>query len=256
MNFVAQPTSLFVEIAQSDADLLAAQRLRYDVFVAEFGAGGDGFDHQAGVERDGFDAFADHLILKDRSRPEHHQIVGTYRLMTAQHAALAGRYYSADEYNLTPILTSGRNPLEMSRSCLHPDYRGGTALLHLWQGLGAYVLDNDIDVIFGVASLPGADVHAHAGPLALLHNAHLAPAHLRPIAHGTGAIASDSYAHADIDRRAAMIAMPALIKAYLRMGGVVGDGAYRDTDFGTTDVCMVLETAQLNARQRAFLGTS
>ena len=51
-----------------------------------------------------------------------------------------------------------------------------------------------------------------------------------------------------------MIAMPALIKAYLRMGGVVGDGAYVDAAFGTTDVCMILETAQLNARQRALLG--
>jgi putative hemolysin len=55
-----------------------------------------------------------------------------------------------------------------------------------------------------------------------------------------------------IDRTAAMLATPALIKAYLRLGGFVGDGAFVDAAFNTTDVCLVLDTARMNDRQRAI----
>ena len=53
-----------------------------------------------------------------------------------------------------------------------------------------------------------------------------------------------------LDRRRAMLQMPALIKAYLRLGGFAGLGAYVDTAFNTTDICLVMDTARLNARQK------
>ncbi len=53
-----------------------------------------------------------------------------------------------------------------------------------------------------------------------------------------------------IDRRAAMVQMPALIKAYLRLGGVVGAGAFVDHSFNTTDVCLVMDTARMSAKHR------
>ena len=55
-----------------------------------------------------------------------------------------------------------------------------------------------------------------------------------------------------IDRRQAMRETPALIKAYLRLGGTVGDGAFVDHAFNTTDVCLVMDTAQMNERQRSL----
>jgi putative hemolysin len=55
-----------------------------------------------------------------------------------------------------------------------------------------------------------------------------------------------------VDRKAAMAATPALIKAYLRLGGFVGEGAFVDREFNTTDVCLVMDTAQMNARHREF----
>ena len=36
--------------------------------------------------------------------------------------------------------------------------------------------------------------------------------------------------------------LPPLLKAYLRMGGMIGDGAVIDHQFNTTDVCMILPT--------------
>src|SRR3546814_3160477 len=45
-----------------------------------------------------------------------------------------------------------------------------------------------------------------------------------------------------IDQRAALVALPPLIKGYLRLGGFVGDGAVIDHQFQTTDVCVVVKT--------------
>lgn len=51
-----------------------------------------------------------------------------------------------------------------------------------------------------------------------------------------------------------MVQMPSLIKAYLRLGGCVGEGAYIDHDFNTVDVCLIMDTAQLNDRQARIYG--
>ena len=50
----------------------------------------------------------------------------------------------------------------------------------------------------------------------------------------------DRIAKDDISPRSAIKQVPALIRAYLRLGGVCGDGAVIDHQFGTTDVFMVL----------------
>ncbi len=45
-----------------------------------------------------------------------------------------------------------------------------------------------------------------------------------------------------IDRIAAVRDIPALIKAYLRLGGKVGADAFVDHAFNTIDICLILET--------------
>lgn len=235
-----------IRLADTDADLLAAQRLRYDVFVDELGGGGALVDHDARLEKDSFDIFADHLILRDEKNDV---VAGVYRLMRQDQAKAAGSFYSASEYDLTPLETSGRKLLELGRSCLHPDYRGGGAMFHLWTALAEYVERHEIDVLFGVASFHGRDLSALAAPLSLLHRRHLAPRHLRVRAQESAFQSMDLLAPDALDARAAMLKVPALIKAYLRLGGFVGEGAYVDHDFNTTDVCLILDTETMNKRQ-------
>ena len=38
----------------------------------------------------------------------------------------------------------------------------------------------------------------------------------------------------------------------LRLGGVVGEGAWIDRTFNTTDVCLILDTARMSERRRAI----
>ncbi|WP_170390089.1 GNAT family N-acetyltransferase [Ruegeria arenilitoris] len=243
--------SFTVKLAETDEELRAAQRLRYDVFVRELGGGGEMVDHAEGLERDQFDPYFDHMLAHDDVTGE---VVGVYRLLPGDRVAEVGRFYSEDEYDLTVLKNSGRKLLELGRSCLHPDYRGGTAMYHLWNGLAKYVSEREIEVLFGVASFHGTDVKHLAQPMSMLHHNHLAPPELRVRAQ------PDVYQNMNLvpkdalDRRSAMLQVPALIKAYLRLGGFVGEGAFIDHAFNTTDVCLILDTTRMNERQRRIYG--
>ncbi|MEL7104718.1 MAG: GNAT family N-acyltransferase [Pseudomonadota bacterium] len=236
-----------LRLARDADDLFAAQRLRYEVFVRELGGDGALVDHDQQLERDRFDPVFEHLLLLDEAKGG--AVVGVYRLMPPEKHAEAGQYYSEDEYDLGPLRASGRRLLELGRSCVHADYRGGAAMFHLWQGLGAYVAKREIDVLFGVASFHGTDIDALKAPLSLLAARHLAPPDLRVRARAYQPM--DLVPVDRIDRVAAMRAVPALIKAYLRLGGFVGDGAYVDHAFNTTDVCLVMDTARMSESVKA-----
>ncbi|MFA8443201.1 GNAT family N-acetyltransferase [Yoonia sp.] len=252
MKTTAAPTFV-TRLAQSPQDRLAAQRLRYEVFIAELGGDGPLVDHAARLEVDRFDAFADHILLLDTSRPQNEQVVGVYRVMTAEMAQAAGRFYCAEEYDLTPFMRSGLRLLELGRSCLHAQYRGGAAMAHLWAGLADYVADRQIDLLFGVASFHGTDVAALSAPLSLLHHRHLAREALRVKAIGPTALSMAIEDTDTLDRLAAVRKMPALIKAYLRLGATVGEGAFVDYDFNTVDICVILERAAVQGLQHKFL---
>tara|TARA_R110002110_G_scaffold172752_3_gene375554 strand:- start:1093 stop:1857 length:765 start_codon:yes stop_codon:yes gene_type:complete len=246
-------TDFAVRLAQTPQDLRAAQRLRYDVFVTELGGEGPMVDHAQRLERDRFDPFSDHLLLIDTRRDA---VVGVYRLMQNANAAAAGGFYSSAEYDLSTLLRSNRKLLELGRSCLHPDYRGGTGMHVLWSALAQYVAEHQIEVLFGVASFHGTDVHRLAAPLSLLHARHLASDCLRVRALEKSFQNMDLIPSVNLDRKAAMRQIPSLIKAYLRLGGCVGEGAYIDHAFNTVDVCLILDTTQINARQGRIYGAA
>lgn len=241
-----------LRFAENEADVRAAQSLRYRVFVEELGGGGDGVDHVARLERDAFDPMCRHLVLRDLTRPEGDQVVGVYRLLTEAGATEAGRFYSEAEYDLEPLRRSGRRLLELGRSCLHPDYRGGAAMYHIWAALADYVTSEGVEILFGVASFHGTDPDALAAPLSILAHRHLAPPELRVTARPPDAVPLARLPEGGYDRIAAMKQVPSLTKAYLRLGGCVGQDAWIDRQFNTTDVCMILDTTQLNDRARAI----
>ncbi len=237
-------------LAKTPQELRAAQRLRYEVFIEELGGDGQMVDHQERLEQDRFDPFFDHLILSDERRDG--KIVGVYRLLREDQAQMAGQFYSEDEYDLAPLKNSGRKLLELGRSCVAAEYRGGTAMFHMWQALAQYVQLHEIEIMFGVASFHGTDAHALAQPLCLLHHRHLAPEGLRVRACAGQYQPLDLIDESQLDRVEAMRQMPALIKAYLRLGGYVGDGAFIDHKFNTLDICLIMDTSAMNKKLKSF----
>jgi len=250
----SEPPRLFTKLAQTDDDVRAAQRLRYEVFVRELGSDGEGVDHDLQLETDRFDPYFDHLLLIDRAAPSNVSsgVVGVYRLLRQDQADKIGQFYSEDEYDLTRLKASGRKLLELGRSCLLPDYRGGAGMYLMWNALAEYVEQHKVEVLFGVASFHGTDLEALAEPLSLLHHRHLAPEDLRVRTVDTYFQPMNLVNKEELNAKSAMLAVPALIKAYLRLGGYVGDGAFVDHVFNTTDVCLILDTARMNARHKSI----
>lgn len=243
-----------IRLARDAQDLKASQRLRYEVFVEELGGTGPLVDHAARLEADEFDPLYDHLVLIDPTRDPNalDHVVGAYRLLRSDRAAEIGRFYCDTEYDLSALRASGRKLLELGRSCVHPAHRGGAAMLMLWNGLADYVLTHQIEILFGVASFHGTDPQALKMPLAWLHHHHLAPQALRPRARSEHFQRMDLVPEAALDRRQALAEMPNLIKAYLRLGGFVGEGAFVDAPFNTTDVLLLMDTKAMSDKHREF----
>jgi L-ornithine Nalpha-acyltransferase len=235
--------SLGVRIAEHAWEVDAAQALRFAIFFEEMGAQADAATAASRRDADAFDAVADHLLVLDHARGEGPEsVVGTYRLIRESAAARLGRFYSADEYDIAPLLASGQRLLELGRSCVAAEYRKAAVLQLLWRGIAAYVFRHRIELMFGCASLPGTDPDALAAPLTWLATHHMAPPELRPRAVAARHVEMRRMDPAAIDPRTALNDLPPLIKGYLRLGGFVGEGAVIDHAFNTTDVCIVVKT--------------
>ena len=245
---VADRPDFEARLARTPAEREAAERLRFKVFVEELGAGGDAALHAERRERDKFDDVADHLLLFDHNLPEEDSVVGVYRLFQGKNREKLGGFYSEGEYDLTHLLNSGKSLLELGRSCLAVEYRGGEGMYHMWQALARYVEEEAIDILFGVASFHGTDVGKFAEPLSHLYHAHLAPPEIRP--RSLEHVEMNRMPPEEVNRLRAIREIPALIKGYLRLGGMVGDGVFVDHAFNTIDVCLLLDTSQLSERHR------
>jgi len=242
-----------LNLVSNEQDLLASQRLRYKVFVEELGGNGPLVDHQNRFEIDPFDEFSDHLVLIDTNIPEASldHVIGSYRLLRGDIAFKNNGFYSSSEFDLTSLINSGRKLLELGRSCVHPDYRGGTFMFQLWNGLAGYVIQHKIEILFGVASFHGTVVANFAKPLSYLHHWHSAPKNLTVKSIGDTSASINIIPKEKIDRVAAIVQLPALIKAYLRLGGFVGDGAYIDYQFNTIDVCVLMDTLRMSQTRKS-----
>ncbi len=240
---------LGVRLARSQAELDAAQDLRYRVFYEEMGAHPDPVTTAARRDRDAFDAVADHVLVIDHDRGDGPEgVVGTSRLIRRHAAARIGRFYTEGEYDIAPLLAFEGNVLELGRFCIASAWRSGGTIQLLWRGMGAYIFKNRVDLLFGCASLPGTDLDALAPQLTYLRHHHLAPEPLRARALPPLYVPMDRMDPQALDTRRVAGELPPLLKSYLRLGGFVGDGAVRDHAFNTTDVCVVVPTHSANAK--------
>jgi len=241
--------NLGLRLAETAAEIEAAQALRYQVFYAEMGAHADAATAAARRDADAFDAVADHLLVLDHDLGDGPEaVVGTYRLIRRPGAAKLGRFYSEGEYDVSMLIAHPGEVMELGRSCVAPGYRTRGTLQLLWRGIAACVFRWRIDLMFGCASLPGTDLDALAPQLSYLHANHLAPPALRPRALPAQHVPMNRVALGAAETRAALNDLPPLVKGYLRLGGFVGDGAVLDPQFNTTDVCIVVKTDQVTEK--------
>lgn len=234
---------LEVRLASGSLEIQAAQALRYRVFYEEMGAKPSAEMAASHSDFDDFDQVCDHLLVIDPDLgPGAAAVVGTYRLMRRPVGEAFGRFYTAGEYDIRPVLENGGNFLELGRSCVDARYRNRSTMNLLWSGIASYVRENAIELMFGCASLPGTDPAALATHLSYLYHWHLAPERMRPKALPDLYAPMNLLPKDQIEPRRALAELPPLVKGYLRLGGYVGDGAVIDHQFNTTDVCVIVKT--------------
>lgn len=250
--------SLETRLARTTSEVEAAQRVRFTVFVEEMGAQLPREAMQARRDYDAYDAICDHLLVIDSAidgDPED-QIVGTYRLLRQDVAERHGGFYSAHEFDIGPLLTrhADKRFMELGRSCVLPDYRTRRTVELLWQGNWAYALKHGIDAMFGCASFPGIQPEAHALALSFLHHHAGGKGEWAVSALPSLHCSMDMMPPEAVDARRALAVMPPLVKGYLRLGAVFGEGAVIDRAFNTTDVLVVLPIAAISGRYVNYYG--
>lgn len=262
-----QTHSLVVSWASCEEDVRQAQRLRYRVFAVEMGARlpvSTGME--SGLDRDAFDPFCDHLLVKAVSPDDADDglLVGTYRLLPPDAARRAGGLYSDTEFDLTPLSSLRSRTVELGRSCVHPDWRSGGVILALWSALCRYMYMHRLETMLGCASVGlkdgGQSVSALWHTLRLSHLVEpewrVQPRIALPM------LSQDVMRAAGQDQRSEpkggrcpAITMPPLVKGYLRCGArLLGPPAF-DEAFNTADLPMLLHLRDLAPRYRKhFLG--
>ena len=236
------PTRYTVTLARGEEDVHAAQRLRYDVFAGEMGALPAG--PQPGLDIDPFDAYCDHLLVRDTLTG---QVVGTYRLLPPERAAVAGRLYAEGEFDLGPLDALRPSLVEVGRSCVHPDHRDGTVIGLIWAGIARYMVQGGHEWLAGCCSVPLADGGAlAAGTWDRVRGKNLAPQEfrVRPLLPW---VPKDGVAQGRTE-------LPPLLRGYLRLGAWVCGEPAHDPDFGVADLYVLLSMRRVDARYlRHFL---
>ncbi|HWA91578.1 MAG TPA: GNAT family N-acyltransferase [Rhizomicrobium sp.] len=251
-----------VRVAETEAEIEAAQHLRYRVFYEEMSAIPSPAMRAERRDFDRFDEFCDHLLVIDRSVADEDGqplVVGTYRMIREVYAAKAGGFYTATEYDLGPMLKAwapDTRYLELGRSCILKEWRSKTSTMQLlWRGLMAYVARFSSDVMFGCASLHGTDPAALALPLSYLHHYHPMPEHLRVRALPGLYTEMNLMPKEAVDVKQALRELPPLVKGYLRAGCAIGQGAFVDRQFDTTDVFIYLPVDDMDPRYKSRFGS-
>lgn len=239
------PLQLEAVWARHADEVREAQRLRYRVFAQEMGARlQPPAGTPAGLDADAYDPHCEHLLVRIAETADAPaRVVGTYRVLTAAAARHAGGLYSDQEFDLTALDALRPRIAELGRSCTDPAFRQGGVILMLWSALAGFMQRNGLDLTVGCASVPMADGgHTAASLWQQLRHQHLADAHLAVSPRLPLPVHS---LRADLPVEA-----PPLIKGYLKCGGkLLGPPAW-DPHFGTADLPMMMDLADLPAAYR------
>jgi len=240
-----------IKLAETKSELKQAQALRYSVFYKEKKAKPTFAKKIIKLDYDKIDKYADHLIVLDKKNTKN-KIVGTYRLIRGDVAKLFGGYYSSSEFNLINITNNYKDKhiLELGRSCVHQDYRNGSIMNLLWKAIAEYVKLYDIKILLGCASFSGIEPTKYSDELSYLRQNFCLPEHLLVESFDKNIYPVYKLKENNPNQLRIFAKLPPLLKGYLRIGGKVSNNFYVDHNFNTIDLCVVVNTSDIDEKYR------
>jgi putative hemolysin len=240
-------TPRYTLLLSTDPALIeAAQRLRHDVFTSEPGFALAGATD--GLDADRFDEHCDHLLVREDNSGE---LVGCYRMLPPPGAIAAGGLYTATEFDVQGLDSLRPSLVEMGRAVVREDHRNGGVVLLMWAGILAYLDRCDYDYVTGCVSVPVCGVDEETagsqirGVRDFVRRRHAAPVEYTVYPYRP--VTVDGKCLDDI-QPPARVAVPPLMRGYLRLGAqVCGDPAH-DPDFGVGDFPALLDKRQADTR--------
>lgn len=243
MTVTLRKGQYLARLADTTADLTAAQALRYLCFVEQAGLKA----RPGGLDQDGFDAQCQHLLIFDEQTGA---LAGCCRLMVLRNGADISHSYAAQTYDLSRLHAYPGCMVELGRFCVDPSASNADVLRVAWGALARFVDDKGVQLLFGCASFPGTDAGPYRAAFDRLAAKHLAPAQWQPQIKAANVVRFDATAS---NAAAGPMIMPPLLKTYLAMGGWVSDHAVIDTDMNTLHVFTGVEINAIPAgRARAL----
>jgi putative hemolysin len=244
---VAGSAPRYTLLLSTDPALIdAAQRLRHDVFTSEPGFALAGAAD--GRDADRFDEYCDHLLVREDNSGE---LVGCYRMLPPPGAIAAGGLYTATEFDVQGLDSLRPSLVEMGRAVVREDHRNGGVVLLMWAGILAYLDRCGYDYVTGCVSVPvhGADDDAPGSQIRgvrdFIRRRHAAPAEYTVYPYRP--VTVDGKGLDDIDPPA-RVAVPPLMRGYLRLGAQVCGEPAHDPDFGVGDFPALLDKRQADTR--------
>jgi len=215
----------------------AAQRLRYQVFSEEYGS--DLGSSTPGIDADHFDSLCEHLMVRDTSTGA---LVATTRILHEQDAGGIAGLYSSGEFDLSRLSHLPGTLAELGRTCVHPDYRNGGTITMLWAAIAEYLASRNVNYLIGCASISMADGGMRAWRISrFLQENYLASDACRVTPHR-------SLPHLAGTEEQQLDDVPALIRAYMRLGARVCGEPCWDPDFRCADLLVLLDVSSLTSR--------
>jgi putative hemolysin len=230
-----------VRLANTPADIAAAQRFRYKAF---------GLSDGTGLDSDKFDHGCKHFLIEKRKSGE---LVCCFRIMHLQGGSEIEKSYSAQYYELSALHAYDGKIVEMGRFCLDPDVLDSDVLRVAWGAMTRYVDAQGVDLLFGCTSFQGTDASAYRDAFAMLRDKHLAPKCWLPRVKAPNVFRFGARLRRNPDMKRAMRGMPPLLKSYLMMGGWVSDHAVVDSHMNTLHVFTGVEIGMIPTARKRLL---
>jgi putative hemolysin len=221
-------------IAKDRQQIRAAQALRYQVFSEELGANLK--TPIPNYDIDYYDDFCHHILVCDAANNE---VIGCTRILTSDQVAAAGGYYSESEFDLTNIYQIKGKLIEVGRTCVHAAHRRGSVMSLLWAGLSRFMVEQNCDYFMGCASIPLTD-DAWLPLFDKLQQNYGSDENMR--------VFPKLPLNKSIVHENSKVEIPALLKAYIRLGAKICGEPCWDAQFKVADVFIIVSLENLQQR--------